>query len=479
LQIEKAVAAIPYEKDPYSPFQYSPERIGELEDRIGKPFPDDFRWYLVDVGWRKIDYDYRTILIKRGDYLHDLQFEAAENEVFSLRGYNDFVEGKEGDLLPHDSKLYFPFGQLKGGNPQISLRLLVSLNDGNRGSIWAVQTIGYYGDQEPSQPIRIADDMASFLEQIGPDKKLRPVAESNNEKLFDRLMMDYLAATSITPTTATDPGVLITAFFERPGEMIFDGAHNVEYQHRVNAQRIENEAEFAEKADWFATKLPSNPYHAPPPLLRREIRIGEAQVFDRAYAFNQRQHDYSLVTVQSLVGDSNRLEEEYLLHRGKGGWTMLRRYGATIGDVRVKDVGTFAFDSTYKWKLKKKVTPAWSELPFELHASGEEDALTAARIAFIKELIGNAAFKPVFEAYVFRLYTEMMYPEFEAMPDDEKKEWADSYPKITAPGEIWTLFGKKRAIHVESDDEFSIAADACWDAEHGLTMTVRQWRIER
>jgi hypothetical protein len=479
VKIESVVAAIRYEKDPYFPFQYSPEEIAELEDCIGKPFPDVFRWYLLNVGWRKIDYDHQTILVRRGDYLHDLQFEAAENQVFSLSGYNDFAEGKEGGLLSHDRRLYFPFGQIKGGNPQIALRLLVSVNDENRGSIWAVRTIGHYGDQNPSQPIRIADDMASFLEQIGPDKKLRPVAERNNEALFERLMADYLASTSTRPTAAADPQTLIMSFFERPGEMIFDGARNLEYQYRVNGQRIENEVEFSEKADWFAKKLPSNPYHAPPPLLRREIKIGAALEFDRTYVFNQRKHNYVTVTVESLVGDNNRLKEEYLLHHGKDGWTMLRRYEGSIGDVRIKDVGTFAFDSTYKWKLKKKFTPAWSERPFELHVSGEEDALTAPRIAFVKEVIGNAAFKPTFEAHVFRLYTETMYPEFEAMPDDEKAEWADCYPKISVPGEIWKLFGKKRSLYVDSDDEFSLAADACWDPEHGLTMAVKQWRIVR
>src|SRR5690606_17890709 len=133
--------------------------------------------YLANIGWRKIDYDHQTILVKVGDYLHDLQFEAVENEVFAVSNYKGFAEGNEGHLLPHDAKLYFPFGQMKGGNPQVLFRLLISLNDENRGSIWTVRMIGRSGDQSPSQPIRIADDMAVFLEQIGPDKTLRPVAE--------------------------------------------------------------------------------------------------------------------------------------------------------------------------------------------------------------------------------------------------------------------------------------------------------------
>ncbi|MBB3148137.1 hypothetical protein FHS21_004580 [Phyllobacterium trifolii] len=34
-----------------------------------------------------------------------------------------------------------------------------------------------------------------------------------------------------------------------------------------------------------------------------------------------------------------------------------RRYGATIGYVRIKDVSTFAFDSTYKRKLEEEGDP--------------------------------------------------------------------------------------------------------------------------
>jgi hypothetical protein len=212
LKIESVVAGIAYEKDPCVPFQYSPEAIGELEGRIGRPFPDDFRWYLANVGWRRIDYDHRTILVRRGEYLHDLKFEGAENQVFSLGRYRDFLESREGDLLPHVRTFYIPFGELNGGNPSVSLRLLISLNDENCGSIFAVKKIGFSGDQNPSEPIRIADDVAAFLEQIGPDRKLRPMAERNNEELFTRLMDDYLNSAGHKPTAAAAPQTLIREF---------------------------------------------------------------------------------------------------------------------------------------------------------------------------------------------------------------------------------------------------------------------------
>lgn len=444
---------------------------------MGRPLPEDVRWYLANVGWRKIDYGQRTILVRRGDYLHDMEFEAAEHHAFALSGYEKFAAGHEGDLLPHDAKLYFPFGQISGGNPVFSLRLLVSLNDENRGSIWAVRPIGYYGDQNPSEPTRIADDMAAFLRQIGPDKTLAPVAKRNNEELFQRLLANYAASGSAKPTTAAAAETLIASFFERPEEIVFDGARNVEYQYRSHGHRYESAEKFAAAADWYATKLAENPMWLPAPLQRRDIRIGAPRVFDRTYEFNQRKHGYHLVTVESTVGDGARLKEEYLLHHDKAGWTMLRRYETVIDDVRVKGLGAFSFDSTHKWKLRKKVQPTWSELWAEIHVEGEEDALTPARVAFVKEVIAKAEFKPVFEAYVYKLYTERMYPEFEAMPPDEKQDWADAYPRLNAAREIWRLLGKTCAIYITSDSAFHLAADASWDPEHGLTLEVKNWRI--
>ena len=477
MKIETVVETIPYEKDPPPPFQYASETLVDIERRIGRALPDDLRWYLANVGSRQIKYGQRTILVRHADYLHDLVFEPTA-EAFALSDYDQFVAGREGGLLPHDNKLYLPFGQVTGGNPQVSLRLLASLNDENRGSIWVVRTIGFYGDQEPSEPIRIADDLASFLEQIGPDERLSPIAEQNNEELFQRLLAEFTALSDTRPTKAATPGAIIEAFFERPDEFVFDGVRNVEYQYRCSGVRYENAQEVAAAADEYALRLRENPMWIPAPLQRLDVRIGAPQLFDQSYDLSRRQHGYHLVTVESRVGDGHRLNEEYLLHRNEGGWTMVRRYEAAIDDVRVRGLGTFAFDSTYKWKLKKKVRPAWSDLTVEVHVEGEEDALTPARISFIKQIIGKADFRTTFEAFVYKLYTERMYPEFEAMSDDEKQEWAGSYPRLSSAGEIWRLLSKRFEIVVVSDTEFNVATDASWDPEHGLTLNVTHWHIE-
>ncbi|GGF48557.1 hypothetical protein GCM10007301_04800 [Azorhizobium oxalatiphilum] len=476
MQIETVAASLPLEKDPATPFQYAEADLVQLEERIGARLPDDMRWYLAHVGWRKLKSGHRTLLIRQGDYLYAPEFEAAEHETFSLRHYDAFRASPESALLPGERALYFPFGEAKGGSPQARFRLVVSLNAEDAGAIWAVRAIGHFEDQTPPQPLRLADDLSGFLTQIGPEKKLGPVAQKNNEQLFDRLLADYLAAPAVAPTTAGEPDTLLRAFFDQPDAFLFDGARNAEYQVRVNGARIVDAATFAAEAANFATTLAKNPYWAPGPLRRSDVRIAEPEPFEDAAALGRRKHGYHLVKVESRVGDGHKLVETYLLHRDKDGWTLVRRHDASIADVKIRDVGTATF-SGHHWELKKKVTPAWSERAFSIEVDGREDALTLARIALLKDIIGNTGFRAAFEAYVFRLYTERLYPDFEAMEGEEKKEWADHFPPIAAPSEIWRLIGKRCALYVRGDSLFHIATDACFDPEHGLTLDVEDWAI--
>lgn len=480
MRIADSVASLPFEASPSFPNQYSADDLAGLESAVGRPLPDDLRWYLLHVGWREIVSGQRTILVPRGDYLLEMEFRAAEHSACVQRQYQDFIAGSEGGRLAHDPRLYVPFGQLKGGgNPQVTLRLLASLNDDNRGSIWAVQAIGHFDDQTPPDPIPLGDDLAAFLAQIGPEKKLRPTAEKHNAHLFARLLRDHVAAPAVMPTRAADAQALIRQVLDQPQEMVFDGARNAEYQHRVYDQRFESAAAFAAAAKRFAESCDHNPTLCPPPLHRREIKIAAPQPFREVHAFSQGKHGYALVLVESVVGDGHRLKEQYLLHQDKAGWTLVRRHGAAIADVKVKGVGTLGFDATVKWVLKKKVTPAWSEVPVTIRVLGEEDALTPARLALVQEIIANAGFKRDFEASVFGLYTRTMYPDFLAMPDAEKAAWAKSFPEIRTESQIWQLLGKKGEVAVEGDDRFSVQFDASWDPEHGLSLTVQDWNIVR
>lgn len=480
MRIADSVASLPFETSPSFAYQYSEADISSLETVIGRPLPDDLRWYLLHVGWREIVSGQRTILVPRGDYLLEMEFKAVEHSAFVRRQYQEFIAGPEGRRLAHDPRLYVPFGQLRGGgNPQVTLRLLASLNDANRGSIWAVQAIGHFDDQTPPEPIPLGDDLAAVLAQIGPEKKLRPVAEKHNAQLFARLLRDHVAAPAVMPTRAADAQALIKQVFDQPQDMVFDGARNVEYQHRVYDQRFESAAAFAAAAKRFGENLDHNPTLCPPPLHRREIKIAAPQPFQEVHAFSRGKHGFALVAVESVVGDGHRLKEQYLLHQDKAGWTLVRRHAAAIADVKVKGVGTLGFDATEKWVLKKKVTPAWSEIPVTIRVQGEEDALTSARLALVQEIIANAGFKRDVEASVFRLYTQTMYPDFLALPADEKAAWAKSFPEIRTESQIWQLLGKRGEITVEGDDRFTIQFDASWDPEHGLSLRVQDWTIVR
>ncbi len=480
-RIEDAVAAVRYEKDPCYPYRYDQETVDEIEAMVGRPLPEDMRWYLLNVGRLGLEYDHNSLLVRRGEALLNLRFKGVEDQVFAKSRYGHFLERKEGGLLPGDMAHYYPLCDIEGETyPSVSLRLLIDLNDGaSYGSIWGVRPIGYYDDQTPSQPIRIADDLAAFLGQIGSERSLRDKAEKHNEALFKRLFGDYLAAPASSPTDAADGESLLQHFFAHREETRFDGLRNVELDHYVRGRRFETAQELTESVETLATSLPTNPFHGSTGVHRQNIKFGRPEAYSAGFGSDRLTPGFTSLTVTSTIGDGLKFSETYLLFQDRkaGVWTILRRLDGVIANVKIKDVGTFGFDSTYKWHLKKKVTPAWAEFRSELTVDGEEAALTPQVIAFIQEISGKAEFRSVFEEHVFRLYKDRYYPDFEAMDAEEKKDWAKDFPDIANPSAIWSLFGKKASIHVHGENAFTLRVDAGFDPEHGLDLRVEDWRI--
>ncbi|GAA3918142.1 hypothetical protein GO495_20595 [Chitinophaga oryziterrae] len=442
--IESAVAGIPYEKAPSSPYQYTNEAIADCELLAGNPFPEDFKWYLLHVGWRRLSFDHRSMLVPNGEYIYHLQFEAAEHQAFAISRYKQYLQ--ENTLLPHEKSLYFPFGKASGEiNPSLSYQLFVSLNQEDYGAVWAVLS--------NTAPVKIADSFTLFLAQISTSDKLKPVAAANNQALFLRLTERYVPG--VLPTTAADADQLILLFFTQP--FVLNGARNVVFQYLSNGTRVENEQQFATRAAAFEKW--ADPSAA---LSRKEIRISAPVLFENGAYFKWEKHNYYLVTVDSIVGDQSYLREEFLLYHDVV-WSMVRRYRSAIDDVKIKGLGTFTFDDTYKWTLKKKVTPAWSELAAELNIDGEEDAMSTTLIAFVKEALDKADFKPALEAYIFNNYLEM--------PDAEK-------PLLATPQEVWQQLGKNCSIYIDSENTFRFHVDCGWDQEHGVTVRVKDWEIQ-
>jgi hypothetical protein len=412
--IEAAVANIPFEKEPC---QYTAEGIADAELLTGKPFPNDFKWYLLNIGWQKIAYDHRSILIPNEEYIYTLQFEGVEHQTFSINRYKQYLESNTAELLPYDKRLYYPFGKIAGEiNPSVSFQLLISMNQENYGSVWTAK-------------LKIADSFTLFLTQIGQNNRLKPIAAKNNEALFLRFLT---LPPDILPTTAPDPEQLITA-----QQLIVNGLRNVEFQHYDNDLRLENEQKFIERVDAFAKMSFKT-------LQRKNIKIGAPELYTGSDYFKWNEHHYYIVPVESSVGDNYLLKESFLLYQGEQ-WSMVRRYSSAIDEVKIKGVGTFTFDDTYKWELKKKITPAWSESPAGLYVEGEEDALSGEVITFIKAILANADFKSVLEAYV-----------------------------LNYGGAACNNYN----IYIKSDHEFHIHMDSPWDEEHGLTVKVRDWKIQ-
>lgn len=76
-RIEDTVGRARYERDPYYSYRYDAETVDAIEALVGQPLPEDIRWYLLNIGSWKFEYDYSAVLVARGDALLNLRFKGA------------------------------------------------------------------------------------------------------------------------------------------------------------------------------------------------------------------------------------------------------------------------------------------------------------------------------------------------------------------------------------------------------------------
>jgi hypothetical protein len=157
-----------------------------------------------------------------------------------------------------------------------------------------------FGDQTPSEPIRLADDLVSFLELIGSSRKHQPIAAKNNAALFDWLFSHYIAAPPIEPTVMDDPAAPLYFFFD-----------NCEKQRRTQSPRYKTAEAMAEAGRLMAESLPTSAFHGSTPAKRREIKIGTPVKYDGVYGADRLTPRYMTVPVDSVVGGNLKLKEEY------------------------------------------------------------------------------------------------------------------------------------------------------------------------
>lgn len=249
------------------------------------------------------------------------------------------------------------------------------------------------------------------------------------------------------------------------------------FQARVRNESFVTAADVRKSGDFYTVAARDSPYIGIPHLARDGVQIDAPVPFEGPRLLGT-QHGLAVIRVQSVIGTAIPFEENYLMHRTENGWSIVRRLEAKIDDLTVKGVGTFAFDQREGWHLKRKIRPAWSDVPFDVNIQGREDALTKDKIELVRQIKTDAAFRDSFEGELFAHYTEVARPGFEDLPPDERAEWEDAFPTITSPFEIWGLIDKQRSIFIDGDGTVTITVDTHFEPEHGYTRRIDAWAMK-
>jgi hypothetical protein len=418
-RIENLILRLKFEGEPYSPYKYDEAVIVTLEDTLGISFPEDLRWYLLHIGWRKINFGEACLLVQKGAYLYNLEFRGVDHQTFAPSRIKD---GR------------FFFGEVSGElNPGVYAKLFID-------------STGVYVMFKDDVVVKLADSFTDFFALLKSKDEQARIAKPHNQALLDSIIADYIASGAYRRTLATSAEALMQQFFTDQPNVVIDSIQNILYTMR-DGFRIESAEDFLHRAKLYQ-ETSRNPYWFPQHLERKELQIGAAT--EIPYASH-----YYRIPVTSIVGQESNLQETFLLYKDPttAQWSLLRRDNATIPEVKIKKLGTFTFDSTYKWSIKTKVTPKWSELKATIHIDGEEDALTSTRITFVKSILDNADFKPILEAECRRIMG------------------------LAPDANVWSHLGKKLSVYVKSDDTFHIHVETDWDEEHGITLRVKQWEL--
>ena len=254
--IELEISKIPLEKEPSLPFQYTAEIVGDIEKIIGQPLPDDFKWYLLNIGWRKIAFGFRSFLLKPAGYIYNLKFESVVHQAFSISQLNQLQENNNSKFLPEKGKDFFPFGKMEGEiNPSVVYQLLLKLDEDNQASVWAMEALPFSAKGRQPQIIMVATGFINFLQQLISVEKATQIAVKNNDGLFLEMLNDYLKLPRLLPTVLPDYHELMDKIFSTNQPIIIDGARHVEYQYLANSSRVEDFQNFSERALVFENNI--------------------------------------------------------------------------------------------------------------------------------------------------------------------------------------------------------------------------------
>ncbi|WP_180899124.1 SMI1/KNR4 family protein [Martelella soudanensis] len=395
---------------------YAPECIAELEDMMAASFPDDLRWYFEHFGARKLCEGQRSLPLCLDGYHYVADFEGLPGIAETERRYRRLCGYVMTETLPYDRRRYFPIGQVSTATMSLCLSLLVSLHPLNFGTVWGVSALAGH---HPLEPVLLAKDFTALLEMIEPKGRLPEQAKQLNDALLDKIIRDHGPRIKPQPTRAASAKALVAFYLDHPDETVFDGLHNLEVAYYIGGQNFHGAAAAMAQAQKSSTDL-SDRVVRPGPVRRRQVRISQPQRFVGTFRIFPAQDSYSIVTIESVVGIDQVLEETFVLHHSDAGWALVARQTSNVDPVEVDGFGTLAFDVFSGWRFLTPVTPRWSRLPVGFRAVGEEDALTLRRLAFVRDILKRSDLRPALEKRLFDLYLPSVMPLHTAFVKDGK-----------------------------------------------------------
>ncbi len=478
MDIQTTAAQLPYDEDD-TPHLFTTQEIKEYEHAVGASFPEDFVWYMQNKGTQRLEFEHRYFIDKSQEVPVIRRYEGVEHPYFVLSTYKKYLEKVPADFLPHDQKLYFPFAVSKGDGRTTSWAagIFINLNSEDRGSIWLVSH-GYFvkerfGNETLPPPRRIAENLAVFLNLLSTEDTLEEEVKKAQAETLQKYLHEYIKQGHNTPTEQKDPKKLMYMLFQakKAENFSYNKAYNVAFNFLTSGRAVTGAADFAAQADGYARSYQP----LPGTLHRNKVEIKQVVLFQEEYPyFDYDNTAYHIADASCELPGGIYFTERYVLYKNTatGLFSVVRLHESQTKPFSVKKLGKMVYSSgSFGWELQKKLSPAWSKVPLEMQVFGDVDALTPELVAFMQETVTRKNLREKLEVFLYNHYITVDYPEFLAMDEEEQKDRAEAYPKITAPKKVWKLISEG-SLYFEDNKSFNISFYWSPDEEHGINLIV-------
>jgi len=188
-------------------------------------------------------------------------------------------------------------------------------------------------------------------------------------------------------------------------------------------------------------------------------------------------HHFYKTTVKSTI-NGMQSEEDFVLYKNPETQLLsfVKIIDFRIEDLKIKDLGTFEYDSY--WSSKKAKKTKWSKIPAKIHLQEDTDNFTEDYFDFIRKTINDESLKEKLETFLYEHYQKNDYAEFLEMSPTDVDYFEGNYPKVTAPSKIWKALGETFDIYFINNKTFKLQFEYTPDDEHGLSLTVVNDKIQ-